>query len=249
MLTDYRDYKFSKQEKIRVFGEGMLLNGMVSFLFYNSWIAMIPGMALVCFWFREKQRMKNRRRMEGMRNELKEFFHALIAALQTGRSMENAFAEAVRDLQNYSGRDTDLIRELRRICAGIGVGEPLEKQLEEFSRRAHLEELEYFAEVFLVAKRSGGNIVAIMKNTLRMLQERMDAEEEIRTVIAEKQMEFYIMCVIPIGMMTYLRVTSGNFIRCLFGNPTGIFVMTLCLVIYGGCVLYGKRLLEFENGY
>ena len=248
MLTDYRDYVFSKKEKLSIFLEGMLLNGMVAFLFYNSWVAMIPGMVLVFLWFREKRRRNIRRRLEELRKELKEFFHALIAALQTGRSIENAFAEAVRDLQNFTGKDTDLIRELKRICAGVSVGEPLEKQLEEFSKRTHLEELEYFAEVFLVAKRSGGNIVAIMKNTLRMLQERMDAEAEIRTVIAEKQMEFYIMCVIPLGMMIYLRITAGNFIGCLFGNATGIFVMTFCLLIYGGCALYGKRLLEIENG-
>ena len=248
-MKDYGSYKFSSKEKRVTLIEGMLCNGLIAFLFYDSWIAMIPGMVLVIFYFREKRRILNIKRMERMRRELKEFFDNLIAALQTGRSIENAFAEAVRDLARYSGEETDLVQELKRICKGMSVGEALEKQLEEFAYRTHLEELEYFAEVFSVAKRSGGNIVGIMKNTLRMLQERMDAEAEIRTILAEKQMEFYIMCVIPFGMMLYLRMGAGNFIGCLYGNPTGILVMTVCLIIYGGCALYGKRLLEIENGY
>ena len=37
--------------------EGMLLNGIISILFYDSFLAMLPGMVLVFFYFREKQRI------------------------------------------------------------------------------------------------------------------------------------------------------------------------------------------------
>lgn len=182
-----------------------------------------------------------------MRVDFKEFLNALIASLQTGRSIENAFTEALKDTSRYLEKDTEFILEMRKICSGVSVGKPLEKMIMEFSDRSHLEELEYFAEVFSIGKRSGGNLIGIMKNTIRMLQERMDAEEEIYTVLAEKQMEFYLMCVIPIAMIVYLRIGAGNMLNSLYGNITGISVMTVCLLIYGGCYLYGKRLLEIEN--
>lgn len=247
MIRDYWIYEFSRREKIICFMEGMVLNAIISILFYNSLIAMLPGMLFVILYFREKKRLLVRRRTRRMRMELKEFFNALIAALQTGRSIENAFAEGLKDMAGYIEKDTEIVLEMKRICAGVGVGEPLEKLLTEFSHRSHLEELEYFSEVFSVAKRSGGNMIAIMKNTIHMLQERMDAEEEICTVIAEKQLEFYLMCVIPFAIIIYLRIGAGSLISSLYGNVTGICVMTVCLVIYGGCYLYGKRLLEFKN--
>ena len=247
MVKDYRVYEFTPKEKIYAFCEGMLLNGMVAILFYDSLIAMIPGMILVFLYFKEKKRLLVRKRMTEMRKDLKEFFCGLVAALQTGRSMENAFSEEVKDLARYCGEGHVLVQELKRICAGISVGHPMDEQLMELADRSHLEELEYFAEVFSVAKRSGGNIVEIMKNTTRMIQERMDAEAEIRTVIAEKEMEFYLMCVIPIGIIVYLRVSAGNFIESLYRNPVGILVMTGCLGLYGGCAIYGKRLLEIES--
>lgn len=247
MIKDYRVYEFKRKEKLWYFLEGMVLNAVIAILFYNSGYAIPPGMLLVVFFFKEKKRILVQKRMRQMRIELKEFLNALIAALQTGRSMENAFAEALKDTARFLERDTVFILEMRRICAGVEVGEPLEKMLAEFSGRSHMEELEYFSQVFSIGKRSGGNMIAIMKNTIRMLQERMDAEEEIATTIAEKQFEFRVMTVVPLAIIIYLRAGAGSLLNCLYGNLTGILVMTVCLMIYGGCYLYGKRLLEFKN--
>ena len=244
MIKDYRIYEFDKKEKILCLLEGLILNAVISILFYNSLLAMIPGMILVLIYFKEKKHALARRRMQGMRKELKEFLNALIATLQTGRSLENAFIEATKDLRRYTEKDTPLVLELKQICVKISLGEPMEKMLTEFSRRSHLEELEYFSEVFSIGKRSGGNIVAIMKNTIRMLQERMEAEEEIATTITEKKLEFQLMTIIPLVIILYLRMGAGNLIHSLYGNVTGVCVMTVCLAIYGGCYLYGKRILE-----
>ena len=244
MIKDYRIYEFDKKEKVMSFFEGFLINVMISILFYNSLIAMIPGILLVLFYFKEKKHVFARKRTQGMRKELKEFLNALIAALQTGRSLENAFIEATKDLRRYTEKDTPLVLELKQICVRISLGEPMEKMLTEFSRRSHLEELEYFSEVFSIGKRSGGNIVAIMKNTIRMIQERMEAEEEIATTITEKKLEFQLMTIIPLVIILYLRMGAGNLIHSLYGNVTGVCVMTVWLAIYGGCYLYGKRLLE-----
>ena len=136
---------------------------------------------------------------------------------------------------------------MKKISAGISVGEPLEKLMLDFSYRCHMEEMEYFSEVFLVGKRSGGNLVGIMKNTIRMLQERMEAIEELYTILADKQLEFYLMSVIPMVMIMYLRIGAGPMIKSLYGNLTGILTMSVCLVIYGGSYLYGKKILEIDG--
>ena len=247
MIKDYRIYEFCPKEKVQCFAEGMLFNGIIAVLFYNSFYALIPGMILVVFYLQEKKRMLTQKRMEQLRVELKEFLTTLIAALQTGRSLENAFAEAYKDTMTTVEKETVFLREIRRICTGVEMGEPLEKILAEFASRSHLEELQYFSQVFSIGKRSGGNIVSIMKNTIRMLQERMEAEKEIATAIVEKRLEFQVMTVIPMAIIVYLRAAAGGLLDVLYGNFMGILVMTVCLGIYGGCYLYGKRLLEFED--
>lgn len=246
-MKDYRYYEFTKEEKIISFLQGIGLNVTIAVLFYNSFLALIPGMLLVGMYMKEKKRMLARKRMRRMREDLQEFFRILIAAMQTGRSMENAFLQGTRDLAEYLGKDTEIVLEMKKICNGISVGEPLEKMLLDLSMRSHLEELEYFSEVFCIARNSGGNLIVIMKNTIRMLQEKMDVADEIDTVVTEKQLEFYLMSVIPLGIIIYLRLGAAALIEQLYGNMKGVFVMTICLVIYGGCYFYGKRLLEFEE--
>lgn len=246
MRKDYRIYEFDKKEKAVTFFEGLLLNALVAFLFYDSVFAMLPGMILIFFYRKEKKRRLARKQMQEMRKELKEFLNSLIAALQTGRSLENAFLEATRDLARYMGKNTPFVTELKQICVKVSLGEPLERLVAEFSQRSHLEELEYFSEVFSIGRRSGGNLVGIMKNTIHLLQERMEAEEEIATTITEKRLEFQIMTVVPLAIILYLRVGASNLIGQLYGNLLGILVMTGCLVLYGGCYLYGKRLLEIN---
>lgn len=247
MIQDYRVYDLNRRERAVCFLEGMALNALISQLFYDSWLFLIPGMLLVFFYFREKKRVLARRRMRRMRQELREFLNAMIAALQTGRSIENAFVQAVRDSREYFGKDTELLLEMKRICAAVGVNEPLDKLLSEFADRSSMEELKYFAEVFAVGKRSGGNLVSIIKNTTRMLRERMEAEDEIAALTARRRLEFYIMSVIPMAMIVYLRIGAAGLITRLYGNGFGAAVMTVCLVIYGGCYLYGQKLLEAEN--
>lgn len=247
VIKNYRIYDFSKKEKAVCFFEGMMLNALLAWLFYDSWIFIIPGMLIVFFYFREKRRVLARRRMRRMRQQLREFLNAMIAALQTGRSIENAFAQAVKDSEEYFGKDTELLLEMKRICAAIRVNEPLEKLLSEFADRSCMEELEYFAEVFKVGKRSGGNIVSIIKHTTRMLRERMEAEDEIAAVIARKRLEFYIMSVIPMAMIFYLRFGAAGLVEQLYGNAPGVIMMTVCLGVYGGCYVYGQRLLEKES--
>ena len=247
IIKDYRVYQLSTQELARAVLEGMILNCFLAYLFYNSLLAVIPGMIIVWFYVKEKKHVLMKKRILEVRKELKEFLSALITALQTGRSVENAFAEALKDHTQYVGKDTEFILEMRYICAGVSVGEPLERLMRDFAKRSHMEELEYFAEVFQVGKRSGGNLIGIMKNTIWMLQEKMDAEAEIFTVLAEKRLEFQVMSVIPLGILWYLRVGAGNMMESLYHNKIGVVVMTCCLGIYGGGYLYGKRLLEIDS--
>lgn len=247
MIDDYRIYKFTRREKIISFFQGMGFNALIAFLFYDSYLAMIPGILVVILFMKEKKRVLTQKRSRRMREDLKEFFRMLVAAMQTGRSLENAFLQSSRDLWEYLEKETEIALEMKKIGAGISVGEPLEKLLMDFAVRSHLEELEYFAEVFCIARSSGGNLISIMKNTLQMLQEKMDAADEIDTIITEKQLEFYLMCVIPLGIIVYLRIGAAALIGQLYGNFKGITVMTICLVVYGGCYFYGKRILEFEN--
>ena len=57
MIDDYRIYKFTRREKMISFFQGMGFNVLIAFLFYDSYLAMIPGILVVILFMKEKKRV------------------------------------------------------------------------------------------------------------------------------------------------------------------------------------------------
>ena len=123
---------------------------------------------------------------------------------------------------------------------------PVESALWEFAKRTDEEDVKTFAMVFGMAKRTGGDTVDIIQNTTRQLMDKIEVEREIRTIMAAKQLEFRIMTVIPLGMMTYLKISFPEFLNVLYGNVVGAIIMSVCLAIYLFSYEAGKRIVEVE---
>ena len=80
----------------------------------------------------------------------------------------------------------------------------------------------------------------IIKDAVKVISEKMETEKEIQTMIASKKLEFEIMSMIPFGMIGYMKLTFGDFLKVLYGNPAGIIVMSICLALYFTRI-YGER--------
>ena len=123
---------------------------------------------------------------------------------------------------------------------------PMEQVLQEFSQRVELEDVRNFASVFTAAKRSGGDMVAIIQNTVSQISEKIEVKREIDIILASKKYEFRVMCVIPYVMILYLQLSFPEFMGVLYGNAIGIGVMTLCLTVYVGACMLGLRLIRID---
>ena len=121
-----------------------------------------------------------------------------------------------------------------------------EAAFQEFAARTGDEDVQTFVTVFNLAKRSGGDTMEIIRNVVRQMGEKIDVEREIQTVISAKKMELRIMTAIPFAMIAYLRLSFPEFLQVLYGNPIGIIVMSVCLVIYLVAYESGKRIVEIE---
>ena len=123
----------------------------------------------------------------------------------------------------------------------------VEQVLEEFAGRVELEDLRSFASVFISAKRSGGDMLAIIKDTAGQISDKIDVKREIDTILAAKQYEFRVMSAVPYVIIGYM-VLSGfpEFMDSLYGNAAGTGVMTVCLMVYIGAYYLGLRIIRIE---
>ncbi|MGN0359952.1 MAG: type II secretion system F family protein [Hominisplanchenecus sp.] len=242
---DYRRYEFTWKERMVLFLEYLLLDGAVSFLFYRSWIPFalfLPGFLLFLKLKREEQRKKRIRRLG---SQFLTGMQAVSNALAAGYSVENAFGEALKDLQKAYGNNL-IVTEFSVIVTQLSLGRTLESLLEELAARSGEEDIKSFAEVFAAAKRSGGDLISIIRNTVSSISQKEETRQEIQVCIAAKKLEQNVMSVVPLFILAYVGAASPGFLDVMYHNVTGIAIMSICLVIYFLAWMLGRRIVEIE---
>lgn len=166
--------------------------------------------------------------------------------LNVGYSVENAIRTIPKEMKLLFGNDAVIIREFSYMIRQLEMNVTVEKAFYEFAGRVKSEELYSFVTVFTTLKRSGGDMIQVLKNTIDKICTGMEVKQEIETMIAAKKMEFQIMTMIPLGIIVYMKISFPEFMSVLYGSVAGVVVMSGCLAIYIGAWYFGKRMLEIE---
>ena len=245
-LKDYSEYKLKRRDWILCVGESAGLSALAAWLLYKS----VYGMVLFPFLLPIVVKSRKNRMCEWEKEELLAQFgdcmQSVTMALQAGYSMENAWKESEKELVSLHGEETSFVKELTRINAAVGVNQPIEKLLYEFALRSDCEDIQNFSEVFLFAKRSGGDFCKIMQTTIHHIREKTEVESEIQTILSAKKMEQKIMNIIPVGLLLYLNMTAPDFLAGLYGNLVGRIIMTTALGVYMAAVWISERIVRIR---
>lgn len=243
-LPDYGIYVLSPSEKMRIAGEYLLLDLAVSILFYRSaavFLLFLPGMAL---YVRKRKNDLKKQREGRMRREFLDGMQFAGTALQSGYAMENAFSEALTELKKIYDEDAFISREFGHIALQIRMNVPVEKLLLDLGRRSHIDDIRNFADVFLTARKTGGDMIAIVRTTISDMRQKDETRQEIETVLAGKKMEQNIMSVIPLAILVYVNITDPQFLSGMYHTPEGIVIMTACLALYGIAWVWGRKIMN-----
>ena len=233
-------------EYLRAFLQGSLIIFTASYLFYGTWICAILFSPYLIRYIRSWEKQTIKKRQEAFRLQFKEAIQSLSAGLNVGYSVENALREACVELRGMYRKDELILKELAYMIRQMQMNVTAETALGEFAARTGDEDVQTFVTVFNMAKRSGGDTMEIIRNVVRQMGEKIDVEREIHTVISAKRMELRVMTAIPFAMIIYLRISFPEFLSVLYGNPAGVIIMTVCLLIYLISYEMGKRIVEIE---
>ncbi len=228
----YDEYSFSVWETVYVV---LLSAGVVVFLsvlFYRSLIAVVFLSPIgILVWKSEKKKRTDKRKKE-LVIQFRDCIRSVGANLKAGYSVENAFKESLTDIRLLYGEQSYMARELVHMIQGIHNNISLEKLLISLGRRSGIADIREFAEVFAIAKRSGGNMTDILVRTADVMSRKLDIDSEIQIVISAKKLEQQIMNIVPFAIIIYISVTSPGFFDVLYHNVLGVIIMSVCLLIY-----------------
>lgn len=245
-MPDYGTYRFNPKECLLYMSEGILLTGLTGYFFYRSWIACLCLTPVLILFLREKRKNLAARRRQELGMEFKDMILAVAANQKAGYSIENAFRESYRDMELLYGAESVICREMRYIIAGLDNNVVLEKLIYSLGLRSSLPDIVQFADVFFIAKKSGGNMTDILARTAAAIEQKTETDKEIQVMISARKMEQKIMNMVPFLIILYVSSTSKGFFDVLYHNLVGIIIMTVCLGFYVAAYLLSRRIVEIE---
>lgn len=190
----------------------------------------------------KKKRLAEQKFME----EYKEMLLGLVSSLESGYSVENAFRETEGIVSKMYGKKGALVDELRKMNGRVALKEPVEQAFLEFADVFGYEEVTSFANIFVFAKRLGGDYIKNIRRTAVKIEEKIELKQEIAAAVAEKQMELNVMTVMPMAIITYMRIGSGEFLDPLYHSIGGALFMTVCIGLYLAAIVVGKKIVDIK---
>lgn len=246
MLTDYQVMNLTMRQRVTcMLCGGIMLFGLGLIFFHTFLLALLLAMggAIIPRYWSE---YLLRRRRESLGLHFKQALYSLSSSLAAGRSVENGFREAVEDLRLlYPDGDSDVIREFGIICTRLEYGQPIEAALLDFSRRAAIEDISNFADVFTICKRSGGDLVEIVRRTSSIISEKLEISQEISVMIAQKRFEAKAMLVAPVLFLLFMQLTSPDYMAPLH-DGLGLLISGVALLLFAGCSWLMLKIIDIR---
>ena len=243
---NYKKYYLSKTEVLVCIIKSLAASGIAAWVLYQSFYGMITFFVFVPVYIRKQKEKGYRGRKEKLVMQFKDAMLSVAAALQAGYSMENAWKESEKEVRELYGENALFVKELQKINLAVGVNQPIEKLLYEFALRSDCEDIQNFAEVFLFAKRSGGDFHKIIQTTIEHISDKIEVEKEIQTIISAKKLEQKIMNIVPVAILFYLNFTAGDFLAPLYKNAFGVCVMSASFAAYLLAIKLSEKITDIK---
>ena len=246
MGEDYHVYTMTLTDRMKAVGLGIAVGVAVGYVFFESAAAAVVLSAAVAFLaqkpfleYCKKQRLKK------LLLQFKDLLEALTSSYSAGQTTTMAFADAMGEMASLYGEQADIVNELRMINTGLQHNYNIEDLLLNFAQRSGLDDVDSFANVFEVCNRKGGNIKQIVSETRSVINDKIEIEMEIQTMIAGAKNELNIMMVMPFIIMLAMRGLGST------ATGAGAFLLNLAaklvaLGIFAAAYVIGSKLVDIR---
>lgn len=178
--------------------------------------------------------------------EFQDMLMIISQSIQVGNSIETAFINAAEDLGKIHGQNSVVMQSLYRIIYGIQMNVPIDKLVNDMSKRVEEEEFRLFASVFSGSVKSGSDILDVIAFTADNIFEKIKNKRESDQIINSKKNEQSIMSLVPLAILLYVKLCSSDFIASLYHSLFGVCIMTTFLLIYLAAYLWSLKLMKIE---
>lgn len=242
---DYHVYHMKKTDYVTAWVIGFVGAAVVMYAFFRSLpLTLFVGAMVGLFVPKYYQQYKKENRLRQLRIQFKDLLESLAASYSAGRNTPDAFADAFSDLVSIYESKADIVKEIQIICAGISNNIQVEALLLDFAARSGLEDVLSFANVFEVCSRQGSDMKRIVSDTRNVINDKIEIEMEIETMLSGNKNELNVMMVMPVIIVLSLSsMGSGTIVS---NTPVNFVIKLICLGIFGFAYFMGRKIVDVK---
>lgn len=240
--TDYKQYNLNMGEKVVAFAVGALLAFFVLHIFFGNIIVDTVGAVVTGIVAQPilKNILKERRK-NNLIGQFKDMLDSLSTSYSVGKNTTGSFEDAYKDMELQYGSSSDICLELNRINIGLKNVSSIEDMLADFADRSGIDDIRTFADVFYAINRRGGNIKTIIGETKSIICEKIEIEQEIRTITSSSANSLYIIMCLPLLIVPMVSGFSED------GDPLiGILTKIAAIILFVIAFLIGKKITSIK---
>ncbi len=245
MGDDYHIYHMTVIDRLKAAGIGIALGVAVGYVFFENLVmAAVLSVILVIVAQKPFEEFCKKQRQRRLLLQFKDLLEALTASYSAGQTTTSAFADALEEMSNLYGENADIVAEVQMVNVGLQHNYNIEDLLLNFAQRSGLDDVDSFANVFEVCNRKGGNLKQVVAESRGMINDKIEVEMEIQTMIAGSQNELNVMMCMPLVIMIAMKglgTTSSG-----MAGIYNFIAKLVALGIFGTAYVIGRKIVDIK---
>lgn len=201
----------------------------------------LVGIAVVVLGIRWYLARGRERRKEQFVAQMPELARVLSNATSAGLSIAGAVSVAASELAAPAGT------EMQRVASRMRFGASLEDAIGDLQERLPSREVSVMASTLLVSARSGGSLVAALRDIADTLDERKEVRREIKTTLSQSTATGYLVMLLGFGLLFLLNAIQPGTVEAMTASWIGRAALVISAsMFFGGFVLI-RKMTRFDG--
>lgn len=230
----YYECNMSKAEHILAYLLFSVAITVILYIYYHALIVSVIGGLVLAIW-QEKNYSNSvtKKRQNKLRLQFKEFLEIISISIcgGSGRSMENAIKDSLRELLMMYGNKADIVREISLIVSDYEhAGIPMKVGFQELGVRSNIEDIASFATIYATIEGKTSDFGYVISQTHGIIRDKVEISMEIETSITSAKSEAYMMLILPLIIVVAMTSMGGGLMDSLFTTFTGRLAATFGVI-------------------
>ncbi len=246
----YYECNMTKQQHLAAYLVFAIAIAAVLYIYYRLLpVAVVGGLLIALPQEKNYSKSVMRKRQNRLRLQFKEFLEIISISVSggSGRSMENAVADSLRELRMIFNEEADIVREVALIVRDYEqAGIPMTKGFAELGERSEIDDIVSFAAIYRTIEGKTSDFGYIIAQTRDIIKDKVEITMEIETSITSAKSEAYMMLVLPLILVVLMSSMGSGFMDSLFTTAIGRVSATVGVICTFASYVIATRATEIQ---